>query len=100
MIIMEASAFVYILTTKRNTTLYTGVSTAVGTRVWEHQTHQNPQAFTARYNVTKLVYYEGFETITEAVRREKYIKGKSRAWKIRLISSFNPDWKELPPPTD
>ena len=97
---MKASAFVYILTNKHNTTLYTGVSTAIRTRVWEHQTHQNPQSFTARYNVVKLIYYEGFETLTEAVRREKYIKGKSRAWKIRLIMSVNPDWKELIPPAD
>jgi putative endonuclease len=97
---MKATAFVYILANKYNTTLYTGVSTAIRTRVWEHQTHQNPQSFTARYNVDKLVYYEGFDTLTEAIRREKYIKGKSRAWKNNLITSFNPDWKELIPPAD
>jgi putative endonuclease len=97
---MQPSAFVYVLANLQNTTFYVGVTTAIRIRVWEHKTKQNPASFTARYNVDKLVYFEGFDTVLDAIHREKYIKGKSRAWKIELIKSVNPDFKELTPPAD
>ena len=92
---MEVTAYVYILTNKSHSTLYVGVTVPLCTRIWEHKTKQNPNCFTAKYNVNKLVYYEGFETIVEAIAREKYIKGKSRKWKIALVSSKNPEWRDL-----
>ena len=92
---MLISAHIYLLTNSNHTTLYTGVTTALRTRIWEHQTKSNPKSFTARYNVTKLVYYEGFETLIETFAREKFIKRKSRRWKEELIRSSNPNWEEL-----
>ena len=94
---MEATSFVYILTTRRNTALYCGVTGDLTARMWEHKKQLEAQSFAARYNITKLVYYEGFETIDEAIRREKEIKGKSRKYKENLIRQMNPEWKELDP---
>lgn len=67
----------------------------IPTRLWEHRTAQNPKCFTARYNLFKLIYYEGFETIREAVERERYLKGKKRDWKENLIRIKNPKWNDL-----
>lgn len=63
--------------------------------MWEHKTKRNPTSFTARYSVNKLVYYQGFLSITEAEEAEKFIKGKTRAWKHALITKRNPTWKDL-----
>jgi putative endonuclease len=90
-------AWIYILTNERHTVLYVGVTTDLATRMWEHRTKSNEKSFTARYNVHKLIYHEGFETIIEAIDREKYIKGKKRDWKEALIGRMNPEWKELNP---
>ncbi|HYF67642.1 MAG TPA: GIY-YIG nuclease family protein [Ohtaekwangia sp.] len=95
---MLASAFVYILTNEYHTTLYIGVTTDLYVRVWEHQTKQNPRSFTARYNVTKLIYYESFDSIAVAIRREKYLKKKKRCWKEDLIGTVNPLWDEVEVP--
>jgi putative endonuclease len=92
---MTATAFVYILTTRRNKMLYVGATNNLMSRVWEHRTKQNPKCFTARYKIYKLVYYEEFSCITEAIAREKQIKGKSRKWKDALITAFNPLWVEI-----
>ena len=92
---MFCTAWVYILTNKNNTTLYVGVTNDLPTRLWEHKTAQNPKCFTARYNLFKLIYYEGFETIAEAVKRERYLKGKKRDWKEKLIKTKNPEWNDL-----
>ena len=78
-------AWIYILTNDRHTVLYVGVTTDLPTRLWEHRTKRNENSFTARYNVYKLMYFEGFETIVEAITREKYITGKKRDWKDTLI---------------
>ena len=59
------------------------------------ETKQNPNCFTARYNIHKLIYYEGFDSIVEAIAREKFIKGKSRKWKEALVQKMNPDWNDL-----
>ena len=92
---MLASAWVYIVTNEHNTTLYTGVTSDLPTRLWEHRTKQNPKSFTAKYNLHKLVHYEPFESIVEAIEREKYIKGKSRKWKEDLIAKTNPELDDL-----
>ena len=88
-------AWVYILTNSRHTVLYVGVTNNLATRLWEHRTKQNPTCFTARYNIHKLIYYEGLDSIVEAIAREKFIKGKSRKWKEALVQKMNPDWNDL-----
>ena len=89
------TAWVYILTNRHNTTLYIGVTNNLPTRVWEHRTKRHPKSFTARYNISKLVYYRGFESIVEAIAEEKLIKRKIRKTKVELIESMNPEWNDL-----
>jgi putative endonuclease len=86
---------VYILTNKNNTTVYTGVTSDLQARLWEHQHKIDSRSFTSKYNLVKLVYYEHLPSIEEAIDREKYIKGKVRRWKNDLITSRNPEWKDL-----
>jgi putative endonuclease len=83
------------MTNKNHTTLYTGVTSKLKKRVFEHRNHRYPKSFTARYNLHKLVYYEGFCSIQEAIVREKQIKAGSRRKKETLINSINPEWKDL-----
>jgi len=92
---MERGGFVYMMTNKGRTTIYTGVTSDLQARVYEHKDQYYPNSFTARYNLKLLVYYDGFNSIEEAIEQEKYIKGKSRQWKIDLITKFNPTWKDL-----
>ena len=87
--------FVYILTNTNNTVLYTGVTNDILARVRQHKERYYPGSFTSRYQVHKLVYYEVFDSIIAAIAREKQIKGGSRAKKLQLIHSANPDWKDL-----
>jgi len=75
---------VYILASKRNGTLYTGVTSDLRKRVWEHK-HEMRAGFTKRYRVSILVYYELYKSMISAIRREKQIKGWSRPWKVQLI---------------
>jgi putative endonuclease len=82
------------MTNPNNTVIYTGVTNDLKRRVWEHKT-KTGSGFTSRYNVTKLVYYESFSCITDAIAAEKKIKAGSRAKKIKLIESMNPGWKNL-----
>ena len=86
---------VYIMTNKNNTTLYVGVTSNLPGRVLEHIENYYPKSFTARYKLHKLVYYESFGTIEEAIDREKQLKGGSRQKKIDLIKSMNPSWFDL-----
>ena len=92
---MEKGGSVYIMTNERNTTLYVGVASDLYSRVVSHRTKEHPKSFTARYNLTKLVFYELFHSIEEAIVREKKIKGGSRKSKEKLINSMNPEWKDL-----
>jgi putative endonuclease len=92
---MNFTAWVYILTNKYNTTLYVGVTTNLSGRLWEHKTKRYPSSFSARYNLNKLVFFQSFETVIEAISHEKFMKGKSRNWKESLIRSYNPDWRDL-----
>lgn len=90
-----ATAWVYIITNKNNTTLYIGATNDLPTRLWEHRTKQNPNSFSARYNLYKLVFFESFDSIEEAFDRENYIKGKTRKWKDAIIKTMNPEWLDL-----
>ena len=92
---MTPSSWIYIITNKGKTTLYIGVTNDLRTRLWEHRTKRNPRSFSATYNLYILVYYEGFDSISEAIDREKFIKGKTRKWKEALINTMNPEWKDL-----
>ena len=86
---------VYIMTNKRNGTLYTGVTADLKRRVYEHKTKFNKESFTAKYGCNLLVYYIGFHSIDEAIAEEKRIKAGNRKNKLKLIESMNPEWKDL-----
>jgi putative endonuclease len=85
---------VYILTNSRHTVLYTGVTNDLYRRVMEHK-NKTGSAFTKKYNVNKLVYFECGDDVSQAILREKQIKAGSRQKKIDLINGFNPEWKDL-----
>jgi putative endonuclease len=85
---------VYVLASCRNGTLYTGVTSNLQGRVWQHKNHVH-EGFTKKYNVTTLVYYETFDDMPNAIEREKQIKAGSRQKKLALIESANPDWRDL-----
>jgi putative endonuclease len=85
----------YIMTNKNNTTLCCGITSDLVSRVMQHKGKVFPRSFTARYNLFKLVFYNSFPRIEEAIDFEKYIKGKRRSWKDELISEMYPDWKDL-----
>lgn len=86
--------YVYILTNKHNTVLYTGVTNDLKRRVYEHKMKLN-KGFTKRYNINKLVYFEHFTRIKHAIEREKQIKAGPRKKKIQLIESMNEEWRDL-----
>jgi putative endonuclease len=86
--------FVYILASKRNGTLYTGVTNNLLKRVDEHKNNLVP-GFTSKYSVHNLVYFERYSDIYDAIAREKRIKKWKRAWKIELIEKSNPEWQDL-----
>ena len=85
---------VYILASKRNGTLYVGVSSDLAKRVWEHRSDV-VEGFTSRYGVHRLVYYETHDDMEAAILREKQLKKWNRSWKIELIEKQNPDWQDL-----
>jgi putative endonuclease len=91
---MDKTGYVYLMTNKGNTVLYTGVTSDLKKRVYEHK-QKFIEGFTEKYKVTKLVYYEVFEDIKNAIVREKQIKGGSRKKKIDLISAINPEMKDI-----
>ena len=86
--------YVYILASSRNGTLYVGVTGNLPQRIFEHKNHLLP-GFTKNYNVNKLVYFERFEDINEAIKHEKRLKFWHRNWKKDLIEKYNPDWCNL-----
>lgn len=88
------SAYFYILFNERNGTLYVGVTSDLIRRVYEHK-NKMIDGFTKKYNVDKLGYYEAYQDIVEAIKREKAIKGSSRKRKLTLIEGFNPKWEDL-----
>lgn len=86
--------YVYILASKRNGTLYIGMTDDLGMRIWNHKQKAFP-GFTAKYGVDKLVWFETHDTRESAFRRERQLKKWRRAWKIRMIEESNPDWRDL-----
>ena len=91
---MQKTYYVYIATNSRNTVLYTGVTSNLIGRIWQHK-NKIIKGFTEKYNVCKLVYYESFNNPTDAIVAEKKIKGWVRKKKIELIKSKNPEFKDL-----
>ena len=86
--------YVYMLTNKHNTVLYTGVTNNLGRRLYEHK-NKVVEGFTKKYNIDKLVYFEQTNDINSAIEREKEIKGWRREKKDQLVNSMNPQWKDL-----
>lgn len=92
---MESGGCIYILTNKHHTVLYIGVTSDLQTRNQERKSKIYPNSFTSKFNCTKLVYYECFHSIEEAIAREKQLKSWKREWKDELIIKTNPEWKDL-----
>jgi putative endonuclease len=93
--VSRMKGFVYIMTNDNNTVLYTGVTRDLKDRIAKHKEKHYPGSFTSRYNILKLVYFECFASLGEAIKREKQIKSGSRKKKLILINSSNPEWKDL-----
>ena len=91
---MRNSYFVYLLTNKNKTVLYTGFTNSLERRVWEHKRHE-VDGFTKKYNCDRLVYFEQFSEVRDAIAREKQIKGWVRVKKEALIATMNPKWNDL-----
>ena len=91
---MVKQGYVYLMTNKMNTVIYTGVTSNLQKRIYEHK-EKMVAGFTKKYNVSKLVYYEVFDNIENALVREKQIKGGSRKKKLDLIQGMNPNFKDL-----
>ena len=91
---MEKKGYIYFMTNASNKVLYVGVTNSLKRRISEHAEGEGA-AFTRRYNCDKLVYYEVFPEIEQAIAREKQIKHYKRAWKDELVSAMNPGWRDL-----
>lgn len=92
---MEKGGFTYIITNKNITTFYVGVTSNLKRRLNEHKNKLNPNSFSARYNLSKLVYFEYWPSIDEATIREKKLKNYSRKRKVEIIERINPNWEDL-----
>ena len=84
-----------MITNKNNTVIYTGVTSTLRARIMEHKTGAHPKSFTARYHCNKIVWFQVFPTILEAIEREKQLKAGSRSRKEILINQINPEWNDL-----
>ena len=91
---MSRKAYVYFTASRYNNVLYIGVTNSLIRRIAEHKGKVN-KGFTYKYNCDKLVYYETFDLITEAIAREKQLKNWKREWKNKLVNDFNPEWKDV-----
>ena len=91
---MRKQPCVYMMANRRNGTIYTGVTSNLSERAYQHRQGTTP-GFTRRYGCKMLVYYEHFETMLDAIGREKQIKAGSRADKLRLVEALNPEWCDL-----
>ena len=89
--------YVYILASLQRS-LYIGITRDLADRVARHRAKESPTAFTGRYNIDRLVYFEEYSEVSLAIIREKQLKGWRRGKKVRLIEKFNPDWNDLAPP--
>ena len=88
------SAYIYMMTNKKDGTLYVGVANDLIRRIYEHK-EASTESFTKKYNLKSLVYFEVFDAIEEAIKREKQLKNWKREWKMALIEKENEDWKDL-----
>jgi putative endonuclease len=91
---MNKIFYVYILSSKRNGTLYIGVTSNLARRVYEHK-NKLIEGFTKKYNIDQLVYFEVTDDVSVALVREKQLKHWNREWKIKLIEAENPDWSDM-----
>ncbi|MCK4940965.1 GIY-YIG nuclease family protein [candidate division WOR-3 bacterium] len=91
---MSKNYYVYILASKKNGTLYIGVTSNLIKRIWEHK-NTLVDGFTKKYNVKNLMYYEQYCDPQNAIKREKRLKKYNRKWKLELIEKHNPEWKDL-----
>ena len=91
---MEKKGYIYFMTNPSNKVLYIGVTNSLKRRVSEHA-ESSGSVFTSKYNCNKLVYYEVFSDIEQAIAREKQLKHYKRAWKDELVNNLNPEWKDL-----
>ena len=91
---MRHQPAIYLLSNKPNGTLYTGVTSDLPKRIWQHR-NSITKGFSARYNLTPVVYFELFQDMYQTISREKQIKAGSRAAKIRLVEGMNPGWRDL-----
>ena len=91
----EKDYYVYIMANGTNVAIYTGVTNNLQRRVFEHRNRHDPEGYTAKNDIHKLVYYEHCGDVKEAIAREKQIKGWNRARKNKLIEKNNPEWKDL-----
>ena len=87
--------YIYILTNRGKTVLYIGVTSNLLQRIAEHKNRKYPKSFTAKYNCDRLIYYEGYNLIQDAIAREKQLKNWRRSWKEDLINKHNPTWRDL-----
>jgi len=92
---MHRGGTVYIMASPNRGVLYTGVTSNLSRRVFQHRNKEYPESFSAKYNCVMLVYYSNFSSIVDAIAEEKRIKGGSRKQKENLIDSMNPEWKDL-----
>jgi len=90
---------VYIMASKRRGTIYVGVTSDLPSREWAHWRRADPKSFTAKYDARRLVWFDHFETMADAIQREKTMKHWYRDWKIALIEKTNPHWHPLDPNT-
>jgi putative endonuclease len=91
---MKDQSYIYIITNKHNKILYIGVTSDLVKRIYQHK-NKLVDGFSKKYSLYKLVYYEISESIISSIEREKFLKKKTRDYKINLIDNFNPDWKDL-----
>mgnify|MGYP000944230527 CR=1 FL=1 len=92
---MERGGYVYILTNINHSVLYIGVTSNLRDRILEHKAKIYPKSFTAKYNCTILIYFEFYDSIEEAIAREKQLKNWKRVWKMELIQKVNPNFLDL-----
>jgi putative endonuclease len=91
---MKKAFFVYMMTNKKNGTIYTGMTSNLSKRIWEHK-NEVADSFTKEYGLKTLVWYEAHDTAESAIKREKNIKEWQRDWKIKRIVEINPEWNDL-----
>jgi putative endonuclease len=93
--VFQQGGCVYILTNQYHNVLYVGVTSDLIGRIWDHKNKTYPKSFTAKYNCDKLLYYEFYSRIEEAIAAEKALKGGNKKSKLKLINSINPTWTDL-----